>query len=95
MRGCLRLFLAPPSPGRLFGTILKRNLFRPKSRKLWSSMDTARQLMAPYGEVIKETFENEHLRTAMLWLSAQSGYFCFGKAFHDSGSNFDGDPFSA
>ena len=29
--------------------------------------------MAPYGEVIKETFENEHLRTAMLWLSAQSG----------------------
>lgn len=52
---------------------MKRNLFRPKSRRLWSSLDTARQLMAPYGEVIRETFENEHLRTAMLWLSAQSG----------------------
>lgn len=71
--GVFETFLAPPSPGRLFGTILKRNLFRPKSRKLWSSLDTARQLMAPYGSVIQETFENEHLRTAMLWLSAQSG----------------------
>ncbi len=71
--GVFETFLAPPSPGRLFGTILKRNLFRPKSRRLWSSLDTARQLMAPYGDVIHETFENEHLRTAMLWLSAQSG----------------------
>ena len=71
--GVFETFLAPPSPGRLFGTIVKRNLFRPKSRRLWSSLDTARQLMAPYGEVIRETFENEHLRTAMLWLSAQSG----------------------
>jgi phytoene dehydrogenase-like protein len=71
--GVFETFLAPPSPGRLFGTILKRNLFRPSSRRLWSSLDTARQLMAPYGEVIRETFENEHLRTALLWLSAQSG----------------------
>ena len=71
--GVFETFLAPPSPGRLFGTIVKRNLFRPQSRRLWSSLDTARQLMAPYGEVIQETFENEHLRTAMLWLSAQSG----------------------
>ena len=71
--GVFETFLAPPSPGRLFGTIVKRNLFRPKSRRLWSSLDTARQLMAPYGEVIRETFENEALRTAMLWLSAQSG----------------------
>ncbi|MCX6934680.1 MAG: NAD(P)/FAD-dependent oxidoreductase [Verrucomicrobia bacterium] len=71
--GVFETFLAPPSPGRLFGTILKRNLFRPKSRKLWSSLDTARQLMAPYGEVIRETFEDERLRTAMVWLSAQSG----------------------
>ena len=71
--GVFETFLAPPSPGRLFATIVKRNLFRPQSRRLWSSLDTARQLMAPYGEVIKETFENEHLRTAMLWLSAQSG----------------------
>ena len=71
--GVFETFLAPPSPGRLFGTILKRNLFRPKSRRLWSSLDTAWQLMAPYGEVIQETFENDHVRTAMLWLSAQSG----------------------
>jgi phytoene dehydrogenase-like protein len=71
--GVFETFLQPPTPGRLFWTMFKRNLRVGKSRKLWSSLDTSRQLMAPYGQVIKETFENEHLRSAMLWLAAQSG----------------------
>lgn len=71
--GVFETFLQPPTPGRLFWTMFKRNLRVGKSRKLWSSLDTSRRLMAPYGQVIKETFENEHLRSAMLWLSAQSG----------------------
>jgi phytoene dehydrogenase-like protein len=71
--GVFETFLQPPTPGRLFWTMFKRNLFAVRSRKLWSSLDTSRQLMAPYGQVIRETFENEHLRSALLWLSAQSG----------------------
>ena len=47
--GIFETFLKPPSPGKIFGTIFKRNLFNVGSRKLWSSMDTSRQLMAPYG----------------------------------------------
>lgn len=71
--GIFEAFLKPPTPGGLFGTIFKRNLFNAKSRKLWSGLDTTRQLMAPYGRLIEETFESEPLRTALFWLAAQSG----------------------
>jgi len=71
--GVWDVFLKPPTPANLFGTIFKRNLFTPRSRKLWSSMDTTRQLMGSYGRLIEETFENEHLRAALTWLAAQSG----------------------
>jgi len=71
--GVYEVFQKPPSPGNLFGAIFKRNLFRPRSRRLWSSMDTVRQLMGSYGQLVTETFESEPLRTAMIWLAAQSG----------------------
>jgi phytoene dehydrogenase-like protein len=71
--GIFETFLKPPSPGKIFGTIFKRNLLNIRSRKLWSSMDTSRQLMAPYGSVIEELFEHPAVRTALAWLSAQSG----------------------
>lgn len=71
--GIFETFLQPPTPGRIFWTMLKRNLKNLRSRKVWSSLDTTRQLMAPYGQVIDEIFENVHVRTALYWLSAQSG----------------------
>lgn len=72
--GVFETFLGPPTPGRIVWTLLKRNLFGgARVRKLWASLDTTRQLMAPYGQVIDELFENVHLKTALLWLSAQSG----------------------
>ena len=71
--GIFETFLKPPSPGKIFGTIFKRNLLNLRSRKLWSSMDTSRQLMAPYGALIDELFEHPAIRTALAWLSAQSG----------------------
>lgn len=71
--GIFETFLKPPSPGKIFGTIFKRNLMNLRSRKLWSSLDTSRQLMAPYGALIEELFEHPAVRTALAWLSAQSG----------------------
>ncbi len=72
-QGVFETFLQPPTPGRIFWTIFKRNLLNLRSRKLWSSLDTVRQLMAPYGSLIEELFVHPHVRTALLWLSAQSG----------------------
>jgi len=47
--GVWDVFLKPPSFGAIAGTIAKRNLFRPQSRKLWSSMDITRALLGSYG----------------------------------------------
>jgi len=71
--GVFEVFQVPPTPGNLLGTIFRRNLTRPRSRRLWSSMDTVRQLMGSYGRLIEENFESEPMRTAMTWLAAQSG----------------------
>ena len=71
--GIFETFLQPPTPGRIFKTMFKRNLRNWRSRKLWSSLDTSRQLMAPYGSLIEELFEHPAVRTALMWLSAQSG----------------------
>ena len=71
--GIFEIFQKPPTGGNMLGGIIKRNILRPASRKLWSSMETTRQLMMPYGRLINETFESEEMRTAMAWLAAQSG----------------------
>ena len=71
--GIFEIFLKPPTPGTIFGTIFKRNLFKRGARQLWSSLDTTRQFMTSYGRLIEETFDNEHLRAALCWLAAQSG----------------------
>ena len=71
--GVFETFMKPPTPGAIFGTIFKRNLFKRHSRELWSSLDTARQLMTNYGRLIDETFESEPVRAALYWLAAQSG----------------------
>ena len=71
--GIFETFLKPPTPGKIFGTIFRRNMLNWRSRKLWSSLDTSRQLMAPYRSLIEELFEHPAVRTALVWLSAQSG----------------------
>lgn len=71
--GIFETFLMPPNPGKIFWTIFKRTLRNLKTRKIWSSMDTSRQLMAPYGQLLDEWFESKEVKTALGWLSAQSG----------------------
>jgi len=71
--GVFEVFQRSPTPGRLFATLFRRNLVDRKSRELWSSMDTVRQLMGSYGRLIRELFVHPHVRTALSWLAAQSG----------------------
>lgn len=71
--GVFEVFLKPPTARHLVGTMLRRNLFRSKSRRIWSSAETVRQLMGSYGDLILRNFESEEMRAAMTWLAAQSG----------------------
>ncbi len=38
-----------------------------------SSAGLAQQALAPYGQIVRQTFESEQLRAAVAWLAAQSG----------------------
>ena len=71
--GVFEVFLKPPTAGNLIGTMLRRNVFRKQSRRLWSSLETVQQLLGSYGNLITRTFESEPMRAAMTWLAAQSG----------------------
>jgi len=65
--GALKAFLGEPSPWNLF-----RSFFG-KSIKGCGRIDMLRKIFGPYGQLVDETFENEQLKTAILWLAAQSG----------------------
>jgi len=71
--GVFEVFQNPPTAGNIARAIAKRTLLRPSSRRIWSSLETTRQLMMPYGRLIAQTFEHPHVRAALAWLAAQSG----------------------
>jgi len=65
--GVFAAFLKAPTPWNLMSTMFGRSL------KGSDRMNMIRQLMGPYGQLVLETFEHEALRTAIIWLAAQSG----------------------
>ncbi|MEM0967015.1 MAG: NAD(P)/FAD-dependent oxidoreductase [Verrucomicrobiota bacterium] len=65
--GALQAFLRAPTPWNLF-----RSFFG-KSIKGFGRIDMLRKIFGPYGQLVEETFENEQLKAAILWLAAQSG----------------------
>lgn len=66
-RGVFDAFLRPPTPWNLVRSMFGRSL------KGSNRLEMIRKLMGPYGQLVQETFESENLRTAILWLAAQSG----------------------
>jgi phytoene dehydrogenase-like protein len=65
--GVFAAFLRPPTPWNLVRSLFGRTL-RGHDRT-----NMLRLLLAPYGQLVEETFEHEALRTAIIWLAAQSG----------------------
>lgn len=67
-------FLAPPRPGPMFGSILRRQ--RGKLRGmvgLGNSADLLRVVFGSYAQVIESTFEDERVRATLGWFAAQGG----------------------
>jgi phytoene desaturase len=63
-------FLHPPSVAGLFGRMAGAQLRAGGPR---GAIESVRKLIAPYGQLIGETFESEPMRAFMAWLGAQSG----------------------
>jgi len=65
--GVFAAFLRAPTPMNLMKSLFGRSL------KGQNRMNMIRQLMGSYGQLVNETFAHEALRTAIIWLAAQSG----------------------
>ena len=63
-------FLNPPSVPQLFGRMAVAQM---RAGGPGGSLESVRRLVAPYGQLIAETFESEPMRAFMAWLGAQSG----------------------
>lgn len=62
-----QVFLDSPTPWNVVRRLMGGSL-RGTNR-----MDMVRLLLAPYGQLVQETFSHEAVRTAIIWLAAQSG----------------------
>lgn len=71
-KGVLKAFLTTPKGGSLMAEIIKANI-REKGLFKGDQMVALQKVLAPYGQVIEEAFENEYLKTAIMWFAAQSG----------------------
>jgi phytoene desaturase len=63
-------FLNPPSVIGLFGRMAQAQM---RMGGIGDTLETVRKLVAPYGQLIGETFESESMRAFLAWLGAQSG----------------------
>ncbi len=71
--GVLKTFLVPPSAGGIFREVLKGQFRDGSMFQKGEQMDGVRKILSSYGQVVDEYFENESVKTALLWFAAQSG----------------------
>lgn len=71
-RGVLKAFMTPPKMGSIVSEMIKMNI-REGSMFMGNQTEALQKIFAPYGQVIEQSFRNEHLKTAIQWFAAQSG----------------------
>jgi len=71
--GVFKLFLKPPTPGNVLGTMAGGQFNRAEDGSSGGPLDTLRRVFTSYGQLIDEWFESAPLRAALVWLAAQSG----------------------
>ncbi len=70
-RGVMRSFLSPPTPGALM-MAMSSGQFNDRQSGI-STPEVLRRIFMSYGQLLRESFEHESVRAAMIWLAAQSG----------------------
>lgn len=67
-------FLAPPRPGAMLGSILRRGGAKlRRNAGLGKGLDLLQAIFGSYAQLIDATFEDERLKAALGWFAAQSG----------------------
>lgn len=72
-KGVLSVFMIPPATGGVFREMFIRQLRDGSIFRKGEQTDGLRKILSSYGQVVDEYFENESVKTALLWFAAQSG----------------------
>lgn len=72
-KGVLSTFLVPPEPGRVFREVLRGQIRDGSMFARGQQVDGIRKILSSYGQIVDEYFENESVKSALLWFAAQSG----------------------
>ncbi len=72
-RGVLKTFLVPPSTGSIFSEMAKGQMRDGSMFGKGDQMQGLQQIFSSYEQVVNRYFENPHVRTALIWMAAQSG----------------------
>ncbi|MCH8567491.1 MAG: NAD(P)/FAD-dependent oxidoreductase [Balneolales bacterium] len=72
-RGVLRTFLVPPTAGNVFSEMARGQVRDGSMFAKGDQLNGLQQIFASYEQVVNKYFENEHVKTALIWMAAQSG----------------------
>ncbi len=72
-KGVLRTFMTTPKAGNLFAEIMKGQIRDGSMLKKGEQNEGLQRILGSYGKVVEDSFENPHLKAALIWFAAQSG----------------------
>ncbi|AXJ00635.1 Phytoene dehydrogenase-related protein [Cyclonatronum proteinivorum] len=72
-RGVLKTFLVPPTTGNIFSEMARGQIRDGSMFAKGEQVTGLQQIFASYEQVVNRYFKNEHVKTALIWMAAQSG----------------------
>ena len=72
-KGVLKTFMRPPTGKNIITEMAKLNIKEGSMFKPGEQMASLQKILASYGKVVDDAFENPYMKAALLWFAAQSG----------------------
>ena len=72
-RGVLQTFMSAPTGKNIIWEMAKGQMRDGAMFKKGKQAEGLQKILASYGKVVDDAFENEYLKTALMWFAAQSG----------------------
>lgn len=72
-KGVLNVFMKPPTMKNIMSEMIKGQIKGQGMFKKGKQVQGIKRILGSYGQLINDTFQNPYLKTAILWLAAQSG----------------------
>lgn len=72
-KGVMNVFMKPPTMKNIVSEVFKGQIKGKGMFRKGEQIDGVKRILGSYKKLINDSFKNDHLKTALLWLAAQSG----------------------